>query len=160
MGFLSTFWSFGYTRLSLKLKAFLDAASVETAPKIRRSDVINMLEKVRQLLMCGFARGASIYFASWRTSFVDCGEAGRYHMQVWYAIVEGAVGLQAASGSQRAYNCFVAFAGRHHQCLGCGGNVAWAASYDRPFGGENAYQRYSESLHGHKHHGMESSAGI
>ncbi|GAB4818099.1 hypothetical protein N2152v2_005145 [Parachlorella kessleri] len=45
MGFLSTFWSFGYTRLSLKLKAFLEAASVETAPKIRRSDVINMLEK-------------------------------------------------------------------------------------------------------------------
>lgn len=45
MGFLSTFWSFGYTRLSLKLKTFMEASSVQSVPKIRRSDVINMLEK-------------------------------------------------------------------------------------------------------------------
>jgi hypothetical protein len=49
MGFLSTFWSFGYTRLSFKLKAFLESSSLETAPRIRRTDVINMLEKVRGL---------------------------------------------------------------------------------------------------------------
>lgn len=47
LGFISTFWSYGYTRLSRKLRAFVDAASASTgnAPKIRRSDVINMLEK-------------------------------------------------------------------------------------------------------------------
>ena len=45
MGFLSTFWSFGYTRLSRKLRAFLDYDGIGEAPKIRRSDVINMLEK-------------------------------------------------------------------------------------------------------------------
>lgn len=45
MGFLSTFWSFGYMRLATKLRAFLEASSLEDAPKIRRSDVINMLEK-------------------------------------------------------------------------------------------------------------------
>ena len=46
LGFLSMFWSFGYVRLSRKLRAFLEAASLEAAPKIRRSDVIAMLEKV------------------------------------------------------------------------------------------------------------------
>lgn len=46
LGFLSTFWSFGYTRLSGRLRAFLDASSADTAPTVRRSDVINMLEKV------------------------------------------------------------------------------------------------------------------
>ena len=45
MGFLSTFWSFGYTRLSRKLRAFLDYNGTGEAPKIRRNDVINMLEK-------------------------------------------------------------------------------------------------------------------
>lgn len=44
-GFLSTFWSFGYIRLSRKLMAFLDADGSGTAPRIRRSDVITMLEK-------------------------------------------------------------------------------------------------------------------
>jgi hypothetical protein len=44
-GYLSTFWSFGYTRLARRLRAFLDAAALEDAPKVRRSDVINMLEK-------------------------------------------------------------------------------------------------------------------
>lgn len=32
-------------RLATKLRAFLEASSLEDAPKIRRSDVINMLEK-------------------------------------------------------------------------------------------------------------------
>lgn len=45
LGFLSTFWSFGYTRLSRKLLAFLNYSGVGEPPKIRRSDVINMLEK-------------------------------------------------------------------------------------------------------------------
>jgi hypothetical protein len=45
MGYLSTFWSFGYTRLSRKLRAFLDYDGIGDAPKIRRTDVINMLEK-------------------------------------------------------------------------------------------------------------------
>jgi hypothetical protein len=45
MGFLSTFWSFGYTRLSRKLRRFLDAGGAAGAPRIRRSDVVNMLEK-------------------------------------------------------------------------------------------------------------------
>ncbi|KAG7671763.1 hypothetical protein KSW81_004649 [Nannochloris sp. 'desiccata'] len=45
MGYLSTFWSFGYTRLSRKLRAFLDFNGTGAAPKIRRTDVINMLEK-------------------------------------------------------------------------------------------------------------------
>lgn len=49
MGFLSTFWSFGYTRLASRLRAFLEASSLEAAPKVRRSDVINMLEKVSRL---------------------------------------------------------------------------------------------------------------
>lgn len=44
-GFLSTFWSFGYIRLSRKLMAFLDADGSGTVPRIRRSDVITMLEK-------------------------------------------------------------------------------------------------------------------
>jgi len=42
-GFLSTFWAFGYVRLSRKLRSFLDDSS--GAKKVRRSDVINMLEK-------------------------------------------------------------------------------------------------------------------
>jgi hypothetical protein len=46
-GFLSTFWSFGYTRLALRLGALLSAPSLEESPKIRRSDVISMLEKAR-----------------------------------------------------------------------------------------------------------------
>jgi Protein of unknown function (DUF3611) len=45
LGFLSTFWSFGYTRLSTKLRNFLDAPPGADVPRIRRSDVINMLEK-------------------------------------------------------------------------------------------------------------------
>lgn len=62
MGYLSTFWSFGYTRLSRRLRAFLDAAgdyvtgerqaSVSSSPSspkpprpVRRSEVIGMLEK-------------------------------------------------------------------------------------------------------------------
>ncbi|PSC68634.1 TIC chloroplastic-like [Micractinium conductrix] len=47
LGFLSMFWSFGYVRLSRKLRAFLDApaAALDAAPKVRRSDVIAMLEK-------------------------------------------------------------------------------------------------------------------
>lgn len=45
LGFLSTFWSFGYMRLAKKLRQFLIAPSLEGAPRIRRSDVINMLEK-------------------------------------------------------------------------------------------------------------------
>jgi hypothetical protein len=45
MGFLSTFWSFGYTRLATRLHRFLDAAGEAGAPLILRSDVINMLEK-------------------------------------------------------------------------------------------------------------------
>lgn len=49
LGFLSLFWSFGYVRLSRKLRAFLDATNMDAAPKIRRSDVISMLEKVRVL---------------------------------------------------------------------------------------------------------------
>lgn len=49
LGFLSLFWSFGYVRLSRKLRAFLEAApgSADAVPKVRRSDVIAMLEKVR-----------------------------------------------------------------------------------------------------------------
>lgn len=48
LGFLSLFWSFGYVRLSRKLRAFLEAApgSADAVPKVRRSDVIAMLEKV------------------------------------------------------------------------------------------------------------------
>lgn len=42
-GFLSTFWSFGYVRLSRKLRLFLDDS--KSSAKVRRSDVINMLEK-------------------------------------------------------------------------------------------------------------------
>lgn len=53
MGFLSTFWSFGYTRLSLKLNTFLESTNLATAPKIRRSDVINMLEKVSEGWLAG-----------------------------------------------------------------------------------------------------------
>lgn len=47
LGFLSLFWSFGYVRLSRKLRAFLEAApgSADAVPKVRRSDVIAMLEK-------------------------------------------------------------------------------------------------------------------
>lgn len=46
LGFLSMFWSFGYVRLSRKLKTFLDAPpSATDTPKVRRSDVIAMLEK-------------------------------------------------------------------------------------------------------------------
>lgn len=44
-GFLSTFWSFGYVRLSRKLRQFLDSDGSDNAPRIRRTDVINMLEK-------------------------------------------------------------------------------------------------------------------
>lgn len=44
-GFLSTFWSFGYVRLSRKLRQFLDSDGAESAPRVRRTDVINMLEK-------------------------------------------------------------------------------------------------------------------
>ena len=44
-GFLSTFWSFGYIRLSRKLREFLYAVGSPEAPRIRRTDVINMLEK-------------------------------------------------------------------------------------------------------------------
>ena len=47
LGFLSMFWSFGYVRLARRLAAFLTAATLEEAPKVRRSDVIGMLEKVR-----------------------------------------------------------------------------------------------------------------
>lgn len=42
-GCLSTFWSFGYVRLSRKLRLFLDDSA--GSKKVRRSDVINMLEK-------------------------------------------------------------------------------------------------------------------
>ncbi len=42
-GCLSTFWSFGYVRLSRKLRLFLDDSAGNK--KVRRSDVINMLEK-------------------------------------------------------------------------------------------------------------------
>lgn len=45
LGFLSTFWSYGYTRLARRLAAFLDFSGEGEPPKIRRSDVINMLEK-------------------------------------------------------------------------------------------------------------------
>lgn len=63
MGYLSTFWSYGYTRLSRRLRAFLDAATdflpsgAQTAPAtpsttaskptrgVRRSEVIGTLEK-------------------------------------------------------------------------------------------------------------------
>lgn len=45
LGFLSIFWSFGYVRLSRKLRAFLEAPNLDVAPKIRRSDVITMLER-------------------------------------------------------------------------------------------------------------------
>ena len=44
-GFLSTFWSFGYVRLSRKLRFFLDTNGSSEAPRVRRMDVINMLEK-------------------------------------------------------------------------------------------------------------------
>ena len=44
-GFLSTFWSFCYVRLSRKLWQFLDSDGAENAPRVRRTDVINMLEK-------------------------------------------------------------------------------------------------------------------
>lgn len=37
----------GYVRLSRKLRAFLEAPNLDVAPKIRRSDVITMLERVR-----------------------------------------------------------------------------------------------------------------
>ena len=43
-GFLSTFWSFGYVRLSRKLRQFLDSDGAENAPRVRRTDVINMLK--------------------------------------------------------------------------------------------------------------------
>ena len=53
LGWLSLFWSFGYVRLGRKLCAFLNAtealaggAPLEGAPRTKRSDVINMLEKV------------------------------------------------------------------------------------------------------------------
>ncbi|MEO2192942.1 MAG: DUF3611 family protein [bacterium] len=42
-GCLSTFWSFGYVRLSRKLRLFLDDSA--GSKKVRRSDVINSLEK-------------------------------------------------------------------------------------------------------------------
>lgn len=42
MGYLSTFWAFGYTRLSRRMFRFLDTGS----PRIRRYDVIGTLEKV------------------------------------------------------------------------------------------------------------------
>ncbi|KAL6778427.1 hypothetical protein ACKKBF_B14750 [Auxenochlorella protothecoides x Auxenochlorella symbiontica] len=41
MGYLSTFWAFGYTRLSRRMFRFLDTGS----PRIRRYDVIGTLEK-------------------------------------------------------------------------------------------------------------------
>eukprot|EP00887_Chlorella_sp_A99_P005182 scaffold1.g5182.t1 len=56
LGFLSTFWAFGYTRLSNKLHSFLEAGTLDAAPKVKRSDVINMLEKAGAL----WARGAII----------------------------------------------------------------------------------------------------
>lgn len=45
LSFLSTFWSFGYTRLSSRLRLFLEAPSFDAAPKVKRSDVVNMIEK-------------------------------------------------------------------------------------------------------------------
>ncbi len=42
--------SSGYVRLSRKLRAFLEAPNLDVAPKIRRSDVITMLERVRSWL--------------------------------------------------------------------------------------------------------------
>jgi hypothetical protein len=45
-GFLSTFWSFGYTRLARRLRRFLDAGAGDAgAPRVRRSDVVATLEK-------------------------------------------------------------------------------------------------------------------
>lgn len=49
MGYLSTFWAFGYTRLSRRMFRFLDTGS----PRIRRYDVIGTLEKVGLLGLRG-----------------------------------------------------------------------------------------------------------
>ena len=57
-GFLSTFWSFGYVRLARKLRTFLDSDGAGNAPRVRRSDVINMLEKGAIINILG--AGASV----------------------------------------------------------------------------------------------------
>lgn len=44
-GFLSTFWAFGYTRLSRRLFAYLDSPGVDALKKVRRSEVTSTLEK-------------------------------------------------------------------------------------------------------------------
>jgi hypothetical protein len=46
MGYLSTFWSYGYTRLARKLRTFLATSGIDAVPPLKRTDVINMLEKV------------------------------------------------------------------------------------------------------------------
>ena len=57
-GFISTFWSFGYTRLARKLQMYVDSGASGAIPRIRRTDVINMLEKGAILNILG--AGASM----------------------------------------------------------------------------------------------------
>lgn len=45
MGFLSTFWAYGYTRLAKRLKEYIKAPLAQGVRKIKRSDVLGTLER-------------------------------------------------------------------------------------------------------------------
>ena len=42
-GFLSTFWSFGYTRLSRRLYRYLSTGSDDNSKRVKKTDVLNTL---------------------------------------------------------------------------------------------------------------------
>ncbi|KAK9807720.1 hypothetical protein WJX72_007137 [[Myrmecia] bisecta] len=44
-GFLSTFWSFGYTRLARRMRSYLTAGPRDNVRRIRKSDVLATLER-------------------------------------------------------------------------------------------------------------------
>jgi hypothetical protein len=53
--FLSTFWAFGYTRLSRRLFRYMKATAIDDTKRIRKSDVLGTLERGAWINVIGLA---------------------------------------------------------------------------------------------------------
>lgn len=183
LGFLSLFWSFGYVRLSRKLRAFLDAPSLDQAPKIRRSDVIAMLEKVR---CCG-----DRWLVTWQLAGGDRwalwsrlgGEAGdrpepRAAALKWMWLRASrhlpSLLLLVSSTDFKLSSCQplppptdtelarppAHPAGCYHQRAGCGCYNAGPVRHHRRAAGQDPHLRHRQPIPGHQQQQLEPGACI
>lgn len=141
----------GYVRLSRKLRAFLEAPNLDVAPKIRRSDVITMLERVRAAGM----PGGSARCMQW---------PGALGLLLPLPRLVG-TGLPLPSGFPPPCSSFPALAspcptGRHHQRAWRGADHAGPECHHRRAAGQDADQRHRQPIPGHQLHQLEPRACV